>query len=958
MNKPNLLSRFYDLSLKLKLNIIFSILIALIALFIFVYFPASREKAATINLFDKGRSLINLTEFSISPSVYFLDNESLTEQIAHLRKGAEFRYVIVTDNDNELLAHFNLNEAKKADYKNYRDSINFSESVAKLHTLIRHKDEVIGHLYLGLSLENLNAEISELRYSITIISLIVFLLGSLAMYWLSLIILRPVSELAITAKLIADGDTSKRTDIATKDEVGQFATSFNQMVDNLELARLNLSDMNKNLEQIVVQRTQSLQDEILERTLVEEALRESEAKFRSLFYGAGIGLMLVDTDGKIVEYNPAFLEMVGMDKDSVSSLRFNDIVIPESPDEELNLQKIRDIRKSSAKIKNSQNTLLWGKITITVIRDKNFFPVYYVVMIEDITKSKLSEERINYQNMLLQTVSQSISLLLTNQDFNAAVQEVISILGKSLNMGKISLVTAPGMLGNREGHTEYTSWINQNNPEKEKYQQSAGLLIEILDENGIRSVRGGSSIQINKLAEKEEYRNYQKERGSGALILIPLIIYDSYLGYIQFDTCGTKTEFDDIELSIIQTASAAIGGALETEKSRLLLIEAKTKAEELYKLKSNFLANMSHELRTPLIGILGYSEMLVSDFTDDVVSSYGEIINKSGNRLLTTLNMILNLSKLESEKVVPVIRPVKIHSLVEECVTLFQSVAHSKQLSLTFTPSSSDYVINIDEIIFVEILNNIINNAIKFTNTGSVTVEINEHRDKELMISVIDTGIGIEESQLAVIFEEFRQASEGIDRNFEGTGLGLTISKRYTELLGGRIEVKSIPGLGSNFTLFFRYEDKIIPGAEESVRDIFGAENLAELTFNEGVKKPQLLLVDDDEINCEYIRSLLSPYLELKVVHNAYQALNVVAENRYDLILMDINLGRGLDGVQLTKEIRKIPEYKPVPIIAITAYATESDRAEFLRNGMNDYLAKPFTKNQLYYIINTNLTPN
>ncbi len=955
MNKLNFLLRFYDLSLKLKLNIIFSILIALIALFIFIYFPASREAASTRNLFDKGRSLINLAEFSIAPSVHFNDQESLSEQIKYLRRGEEFRYIIVTDKDGKILAQFNINSAMNADYKNTLDSINYSESVAKLKTEIKQSGEVIGYLYLGLSLSNLNSEIRELRYSITLISLIVFVLGSMAMYWLSLIILRPVTELATTARQVASGDTTKRADIASKDEVGEFAESFNQMIDNLELARVNLSEMNRNLEKMVIQRTQSLQDEIMERTLVEEALRESEEKFRSLFYGAGIGLMLVDTKGKIVEYNPAFLEMTGLDKEAVRSLKFHDIVIPESPDEDLVLSKIRDIRKTNTKIRNSSDSLLWGKVTITVIRDKNFFPLYYLVMIEDITKSKLSEEKINYQNLLLQTVSQSISLLLTNQNFTVAVKQVITILGQSLNLRKISLVTAPGIFGSGDSHFENSVWLNDNAAEIKDNNQDKLLLFDILKEKTKNSIIAGTSLILHNLEHQQEYQSYYKKMGAGALILIPLVIYDKYLGYIQFDSSGDKKEFDDIELSIIQTASASIGGALETEKSRLLLIEAKTRAEELYRLKSNFLANMSHELRTPLIGILGYSEMLLNDFTDQLVKSYAEIINKSGKRLLTTLNMILNLSKLESEKIVPVFKPLRVTALVQECVTLFQSVAYSKQLNLSFTPPPNDYIIDLDEILFLEILNNIINNAIKFTSSGGVTVEIDEHKGNEIMISVIDTGIGIEASQLEMIFEEFRQASEGIDRNFEGTGLGLTISKRYTELLGGRIEVKSIPGLGSNFTLFFKFKEKIAQKDNSESENDFSISNYTEFSINKEKKKPVILLVDDDEINCEYIKSLLTPDTELHIVHNSYQALHRITEYSFDLILMDINLGKGLDGVQLTKEFRKTDKYKSLPIVAITAYATESDRAEFLKSGLDDYLAKPFTRNQLYQIINENL---
>lgn len=235
-------------------------------------------------------------------------------------------------------------------------------------------------------------------------------------------------------------------------------------------------------------------------------------------------------------------------------------------------------------------------------------------------------------------------------------------------------------------------------------------------------------------------------------------------------------------------------------------IIAKNKAEEMNRVKSIFFANMSHELRTPLIGILGFTEILKTELSNTGHIEMIDIIARSGQRLGETLNQILELSKIESENLTVNLYPHNISNISENAMKIFSSAAMLKNLQLLSVHKSENCIALVDERHFITILENLFNNAIKYTHSGSIMVETgieisDDH--KWVYCRVTDTGIGISSDKIDTIFEEFRQASEGFDRKYEGTGLGLTITKRLTNLMNGSIAVSSVLGAGSTFTVKF-----------------------------------------------------------------------------------------------------------------------------------------------------------
>ncbi|MDX9712625.1 MAG: PAS domain S-box protein [Ignavibacteriaceae bacterium] len=385
-----------------------------------------------------------------------------------------------------------------------------------------------------------------------------------------------------------------------------------------------------------------------------------------------------------------------------------------------------------------------------------------------------------------------------------------------------------------------------------------------------------------------------------------------------------------------------------TEKKKMIeeLIIAKEKAEEMNRVKSSFFANMSHELRTPMVGILGFSEMLMDEFKNnpDFLTMI-KSINTSGHRLLETLNMILNISKLEAAKVEPVLSTTNIIPIIRESFQFFESAAFKKNLNYALNIAVDEVLCSVDSFLFLSIMNNLINNAIKFTSYGSITVTV-ETLNNDVSISVSDSGVGISREKLNLIWEEFRQASEGYNRSFEGTGLGLTISKRYTELMNGKIYVESVIDKGTTFTITF----PLIEGKLEktSVDTTHNIPNLQKINGN----FPKILYVEDDDVSIKLVKTITKGLYEVDTAKDSDEALSLVNNNKYKLILMDINLHKGMDGIELTQLLRKNADYKDIPIVALTAFAMGQEKNEFLSKGMTHYLSKPFSRMQLLEIIN------
>jgi len=392
-----------------------------------------------------------------------------------------------------------------------------------------------------------------------------------------------------------------------------------------------------------------------------------------------------------------------------------------------------------------------------------------------------------------------------------------------------------------------------------------------------------------------------------------------------------------------------------TDKKKMIeeLIEAKDKAEEMNRIKSHFFATMSHELRTPFVGIMGFAELLADEVENPQHKEMAYRILQSSRRLTTTLNQILDMTKLEFDKADINITNFDAIQIVDDVYLQFEKTAKSKNIDFRRNFKIESLFVNTDERLFSEILINLVNNAIKYTEKG--WIEISAERkfvnNKDLLVvKVKDTGIGIPKEKQEIIWQEFRQASEGLSRRFEGTGLGLSIVRRFAELIKAKVYLEESSPNGSTFVVELPIDSQTEnETTQQKVIIIEDVDMQEEKTKQEEmVAKKKILYVEDDAIATEVVVRTLSRQFEIDCVTNSKDALDIVKERNYDLILMDINLGRDeSDGIELTQKIRQLEFYKNIPIVALTAYAREEDRDEFLSKGMDYYLSKPFSISDL-----------
>jgi signal transduction histidine kinase/CheY-like chemotaxis protein len=422
----------------------------------------------------------------------------------------------------------------------------------------------------------------------------------------------------------------------------------------------------------------------------------------------------------------------------------------------------------------------------------------------------------------------------------------------------------------------------------------------------------------------------------------------------QIEANGRKARFYEIILAMLILLSGAglgwfIINRIKKQNQLILKLDvSEKKTREAAVVKENFMANMSHEIRTPLNSILGFTNLLLKRDIEAEQKEFVEAIQRSGENLLSIVNDILDLSKIEAGMMRIVSTPFSIRGLVQSIESLFFEKVKGKRLILEWSVDAAipDTLVG-DSTRLTQILVNLIGNALKFTEKGKICVSVysNQIEDRQLLLGfrITDTGIGISDEKIPHIFDRFRQAEDSITRNYGGTGLGLSIVRDLIRLQDGQIAVESEIGKGTVFNFFIPY---LI--STEQITSRYVAPSF------QRVQPPEcplhMLVVDDNEMNQSLMKYLLSQWnFSFDIASGGLQAIEFLKKEEYDLVLMDIQMP-GMDGYAVTHYIRAVLRFT-VPVIAMTAHAMAGEREKCLSNGMNEYLSKPINENDLLRMI-------
>ena len=424
---------------------------------------------------------------------------------------------------------------------------------------------------------------------------------------------------------------------------------------------------------------------------------------------------------------------------------------------------------------------------------------------------------------------------------------------------------------------------------------------------------------------------------------------DEYEIKLRHGALGTRSGLlwaRHVEIRTVQHVLCFVLDISERLEMEADLRRARVAAEAAAKTKGEFLANMSHEIRTPLNGVLGLSSFLEEETLPEAVRDVGKLIRTSGEMLRRVLDDVLDFSKIESGKLELENEPFSLREALEWSLGIYRKTALDKnvQLKLKIEEGTHDRLVG-DATRLRQIVTNLISNAVKFTESGSIEVAVRIENESghskscQLHASVSDTGIGIPKDRMDRLFQSFSQVDASTSRRFGGTGLGLAISKRIIDLMGGDVSVESEVGVGTTFR--FTIPAGIAEPAVTVVREA-GKSKAARL----------VLVVEDNPINCVVIKRMLEKLGHgVDLVNDGATAIRRVQETDCDLVLMDVNMP-GLDGLEATRRIRNLlGSRSKIPVLALTASAMENDRQECLDAGMDDYLSKPISLEALRTVI-------
>jgi signal transduction histidine kinase/DNA-binding response OmpR family regulator len=597
---------------------------------------------------------------------------------------------------------------------------------------------------------------------------------------------------------------------------------------------------------------------------------------------------------------------------------------------------------------------------ITLVRIKLQSDFFVVAYMKDLREYKAMAKEINRQEDLLFTVNSVAGILLqsNNEDFIDDMYLCMGMMAKAVDVHRVYIWK--NYIENDELYcTQIYEWSEGAEPQQDNeytvgisYKESVPEWEDTLNKN----------VCINSIVKNMTPASQAQLSPQGILsiFIAPIFLRDNFWGFIGFDDCEKERVFSDNEELILRSAGLLIANSMiknemtvnlksSAEQLQAALVEARAASTA----KSDFLSNMSHEIRTPMNAIVGMGELLEHEQLNERQAGYvGDIIT-SAKSLLGIINDILDFSKIESGKLE--LNPVDydFKMLIENIKSMFSYIAGKKGLNFIVERADNlPHYLYGDDIRLRQTLINILGNAVKFTQKGSVTLKVTTENDS-LVFEIKDTGVGIRKEDIPTLFSAFAQVDKSKNRNVVGTGLGLAISKSFAEMMGGNIILESEYGQGTVFTITL----PIAIGNKERIIN----QKADKKSHNIHAPDAKILVVDDNEFNLKVASGLLRLQgIEAVTVDSGARAIEEITEKSYDLVFMD-HMMPEMDGIETTARLRKMgsenQKYEALPIIALTANAVFGAREMFLANGFNDFISKPIDTSELVRILKTWLPP-